>query len=91
MSGIAKALEVADTCKDAMTSFDVMMIAAEIVQNAPTLTQEELVHLMFKYSGTLSAAVATRVTHVLMSESEFNAMTAEIEMFDEIAKDVLGE
>lgn len=89
-TGIAKAIEVADACKDAMVDFEVMTMAAEIVQNASTLTQDEMISLMFKYSGILSANVATRLTHVLMSESEFNEMTDEIQMFDEIGRDVLG-
>lgn len=90
MSGIAKAMEVAEVCQDAMTDFDVMTLAAEIVQTANHLTQDELINLMFKYSGTLTANVATRLTHVLMSESDFSAMTDEIQMFDEIEREVFG-
>lgn len=90
MSGIAKAHEIAETCKESMTSFDVMMLAAEICQKANFATQEEMAELMFKYSGTLTANVASRLTHVLMSESDFNAMVADVEMFDEIERDVLG-
>jgi hypothetical protein len=89
-TGIAKAIEVADACKDAMVDFEVMTMAAEIVQNANALTQDEMIELMFKYSGILSANVATRLTHILMSESEFSTMTDEIQMFDEIGRDVMG-
>jgi hypothetical protein len=91
MSSISKAYELAEAGKEAMTSFDVMVQAANIVKNANTLSEQELIDLMFKYSGTLTAAVASRVTNVLMSESDFDSMCADIQMFDEIEKDVLGE
>jgi hypothetical protein len=90
MSGIAKAHEIAETCKEAMTDFEVMMAASEIVKGASYLSQDELINLMFKYSGMLTANVATRITHILMSESDFNAMVEDVEMFDQIEKDVLG-
>lgn len=90
-TGIAKAEELAQAGKDAMTDLDVMTMAAEIVQKASYLTQDELIHLMFKYSGTLTATVATRITHILMTESELNDMVADIEMFNEIGNSVLGD
>ena len=91
MSGIAQAHAIAEASKEAMTSFDVMMCAAEIVNNANNLTQDELVNLMFKYSGILAASVATRVTHVCMTEADFDAMVSDVQMFAEIERDVFGE
>ena len=92
MSDIVTAMKVAEASQDGMTSLHVMMAAAELYQatlNNPT--PEEMQDLIFKYSATLSASVATRVTHVLMTEEQIKAMTDEIDMFDQIAKDVLGE
>lgn len=89
-TGIAKASELAQAGKDAMTDFEVMVMAAEIAQTANHISQDELIHLLFKYSATLTANVATRITHILMSESELNDMVSDIQMFDEIANDVLG-
>ena len=90
MSGIAQAHEIAEACKDSMMDFEVMTLAAEIVKTASDLSVEDLSNLMFKYSGTLTANVATRVTNILMSESEFNAMVDDVQMFDEIEREVLG-
>ena len=91
LSGIAQAHAIAEASKEAMTDFEVMTMAAEIVKTANYLSEEELISLMFKYSGTLTANVATRITSILMTESQFNAMVEEVEMFDQISKDVLGE
>jgi hypothetical protein len=91
MTGIAKAHEIAELCKESMVDFEVMMCASEIVNNASTLSQDELINLMFKYSGILTAKVATHLTHALMSESDFDAMCEDVKMFDEIGKEVLGE
>ena len=91
LSGIAQAHAIAEASKEAMTDFEVMTMDAEIVKTANYLSEEELISLMFKYSGTLTANVATRVTHILMTESDFDAMVEEVEMFDQISRDVLGE
>lgn len=89
-TGIALAHEIAEASKNSMMDFEILSLAAEIVQKANHASHEELSHLMFKYSGTLTANVATRITSLLMTESEFNAMVEDVQMFDEIAHDVLG-
>lgn len=91
MTGIAQAHAIAKASKEAMESFDVMMVAAQIVETADRISKEELVELLFKYSGTLTASVASNVTHVIMSESDFHAMVEDVEMFQQIERDVLGE
>ena len=90
-TGIAKAEELAQAGKDAMTDLDVMFLAAQIVRSAKDITEDELIHLMFKYSGTLTASVSARLTSILMTESELDEMISDIQMFDEIGKSVLGE
>ena len=90
-TGIAKAEQLAQAGKDAMTDFDVMVLASHIVRSAKDITEDELIHLMFKYSGTLAASVSARLTSILMTESELNEMISDIEMFDEIGKSVLGD
>lgn len=92
MSDIITAMKVAEASQDGMTSLHVMMAAAELYQTAlRNPTAEEMQDLIFKYSATLSASVATRVTHVLMTEEQINSMAEQIDMFDQIEKDVLGE
>ena len=90
-TGIAKAEQLAQAGKDAMTDFDVMVLVSHIVRSAKDITEDELIHLMFKYSGTLTASVSARLTSILMTESELNEMISDIQMFDEIGKSVLGE
>ena len=81
MSDIVTAMKVAEASQDGMTSLHVMMAAAELYQatlNNPT--PEEMQDLIFKYSATLSASVATRVTHVCMTEADFDAMVSDVQM-----------
>ena len=52
-TGIAKAEELAQAGRDAITDVEVMLLASQIVRNAKDITEDELIHLMFKYSGTL--------------------------------------
>ena len=87
-----KAMEIAEASKEAMTDFEVMLAAAEIYKAAMNNpTDEQMQHLIFKYSAILTANVSTRVTSILMTESDFNAMVDEVQMFDEIERNVLGE
>ena len=86
-TGIALATEIAEASKNSMVDFEVMMLASKIFHLAPS---DEMSDLLFKYSGTLTAHVATRITNILMSESDFNDMVDEVQMFDEIERDVLG-
>ena len=88
MSDIVTAMKIADASKEGMTDLKVMMAAAEIYKLAPS---EEMQDLIFKYSALLTASVSTHVTSVIMTESQFNNMVAEVEMFDEIERNVLGE
>lgn len=88
MSDIVTAMKIADASKDAMTDLKVMLAAAEIFKLAPS---EEMSELIFKYSAILTASVSTHVTSVLMTESQFNSMVSEVEMFDQIERNVLGE
>ena len=87
-----KAMEIAEASKEAMTDFEVMLAAAEIYKSAMNNpTDEEMQHLIFKYSAILTANVSTRITSILMTESDFNAMVDEVSEMDEITKKVLGE
>ena len=88
MSSITTAMKIAEATKDSITDFECMMAAAQIFKLAPS---EEMKDLLFKYSAILSANVSTRVTSILMTESDFNAMVDEVQMFDEIERNVLGE
>ena len=90
-TGIAKAEELAQAGKDAIMDLDVMLLASQIVKSAKDITEDELIHLMFKYSGTLAASVSARLTSILMTESELDEMISDIQMFDEIGKSVLGD
>ena len=89
-TGISLATELADVAKEAMFELDVLTLGAKIVGEAKDLSEDELISLLFKYSGTLVANVSSRITHTLLSETQIKDMVSEIEMFEEIEKDVMG-
>ena len=88
---IIKAMEIQEACKDAMMSPEVMIEASKFMQKATNgITQDEFVDLMFRYSGSLAAMVATLVSHICLTEEQINQMVSDIEEFDKITNDVLG-
>lgn len=89
-TGIALANELAEAGRQGIMDIDVLMLGSEIVHNASELSKDELGTLLFKYTATLSAAVSARISHVLLTETQMADMASEIDMFDKIAKDVLG-
>jgi hypothetical protein len=47
--------------------------------------------MLFDYSANLSALVATLVSEAILSETQMKEMISEIESFEKISKEVLGE
>jgi hypothetical protein len=78
MSNISTAIAIQEAAKEAMYSELVMDSARDFVEQLVGEPSTEQIKLLFKYSSTLSAAVASRLTEVLMTESDFNHMMSEI-------------
>ncbi len=91
MSNIATALAIQSATKDAMYSEYVMDSARDFVEALVGEADERHIKLLFKYSTMLSAAVATKLTEVLMTESDFNSMMSEINEFEEMTKNINEE
>jgi hypothetical protein len=92
MSNISTALAIADATKQGMYSKEVKDSAYEFLK---TLTEydefEEIVNALFKYSATLSACVSTAVTNVLLTESQFAAMIAEVNELEDLGNNETKE
>ena len=92
MSNISTAIAIADATKQGMYSKEVKDSAYEFLK---TLTEydefEEIVNALFRYSATLSACVSTAVTNVLLTESQFAAMIAEINEVENMGNDETKE
>ena len=88
MSNISTAIAIQEAAKEAMYSELVMDSARDFVEQLVGEPSTEQIKLLFKYSSTLSAAVASRLTEVLMTESEFNSMMSEINEMEEISQSV---
>ena len=83
MSNISTALEIQQACTQSVFNDENLIIAAEIA-NA-TDFNPEVMALLLKYSASLTADVATRVTTILMPHDEIQAMISElqeVEAFD---------
>ena len=92
MSNLSTAFAIADATKDGMYSQEVKDSAYEFLK---TLTEydelEEIVDALFKYSATLSACVSTAVTNVLLTESQFAAMIAEVNELEDLGNNETKE
>ena len=53
--------------------------------------QDEHIRLLFRYSAMLASATATRITSVLLTESEFDNMVDEINEMENLTNDIVGE
>ena len=89
-TGIALATELQEAGKAGIMDIDVLMLGAQIVQTGSELSQRELSDLLFKYTANLAASVSARLTHVLLTETQLKDMITEIEMFEGIKQEVLG-
>lgn len=81
MSNIATALAIQEACSNAMYADEPISIAAEIAHEAAF--NPNVLRLLLKYTATLTAGVATNLTSVLMSESDFNHMMNELQEMGE--------
>jgi hypothetical protein len=66
---------------------EVIMTAKEIMDEIGGYN-ERVAELMFKYSAILAGNVATRVTHVCLTGSQFSDMLSAIEEMEEMGKDL---
>lgn len=85
---IATALQIQEATGDAVIDLSTLMLAKQLYDRKDMMSSEEFSNALFEYSAHLSALTATMVTHVLLSESDIQAMTDEIQEFDKIAKEV---
>lgn len=88
---ISTALKIQDATQEAFQDEQVMKMAAAIYQMRNDVDNETMAKMLFEYSATLSALTATLVSHAILSETQMKEMISEIEEFENISKEVLGE
>lgn len=91
MSNISTAIAIQEAAKEAMYSEYVMQSARDFVETLVDQPSDHHIKMLFKYSSMLSAAVAARLTEVLMTESEFNAMMLEINEMESLGNQIEQE
>ncbi len=88
---ISTALKIQDATQEAFQDEQVMQMAAAIYQMRNDVDNETMARMLFEYSATLSALTATLVSHAILSESQMHEMISEINEFENISREVLGE
>ena len=88
---ISTALKIQDATQEAFKDEQVMKMAAAIYHLRNDVDNETMAKMLFEYSATLSALTATLVSHAILSETQMKEMISEIEEFENISKEVLGE
>lgn len=89
---IIKAMEVAEAVQQSV--FDDKVIAqAEMLMAIHTMGEDESTFkkALFIYSAMLASVVGDKVTKILLDENDFDKMLEEINEFDTLAENILGE
>jgi len=76
MSNISTALAIQEACSRAYYAEDSVELAAAIAHQSDF--NPEVIQLLMKYTALLTARVATNMTQILMSESDFQHMMYEM-------------
>lgn len=89
---IIKAMEIAQAVEQSV--FDDKVIAqAEMLMAIHHMGEDEntFKKALFIYSAMLASVVGDKVTRILLDENDFDKMLEEIEEFDKMKQDILGE
>ncbi|NDB28723.1 hypothetical protein EB151_04135 [archaeon] len=88
---ISTALKIQDATQKAVMDENIMKMAGFIYTHRNDVDDEMMAKIIFEYSANLSALVATLVSEAILSETQMKEMISEIESFEKISKEVLGE
>ncbi len=88
---ISTALKIQDATQQAFTDETIMTMAAAIYHNRNEVDNETMGKMLFEYSAHLSALVATLVTDAILSETQMKEMISEIQEFENLSTEILGE
>lgn len=78
----ATVFAVQEAASQGLHDDSVMEIARDVMLAlSPNGFDEDMAKLLFRYSAMLSAAVASRIVNVIYTESEMNAIIAEMDSF----------
>ena len=88
---ISTALKIQDATQEAFQDEQVMQMAAAIFQMRNDVDNDTMAKMLFQYSASLSALVATLVTNAILSETQMQEMISEIQEFESLSTEILGE
>jgi len=90
MSNLSTALAIAEAAKRSLTGEETVSEAMQMFITLGVIPTPENVQALLKYSAHLTADVATRLTSVFMTETEFNLMVADIKEMESLDGEING-
>ncbi len=88
---ISTALKIQDATQKAVMDENIMKMAGFIYTHRNDVDDEMMAKIIFEYSAHLSALVATLVTDAILSETQMKEMISEIQEFENLSTEILGE
>lgn len=85
---IATAIKIQDATASAVHDEEIMDMAGHLYHSRNTMTDNEFMQFLFKYSASLSALTATLVTSVCLTESQMSDMIDTIQELDQLEKEM---
>lgn len=85
---ISTAIAIKEATYQAVHDDSVMDFAAHIYHTRETMSTDEFINAMFKYSAHLSALTATLVSEICLTKEQINEMIDNIKEFKEIEEKV---
>jgi hypothetical protein len=90
-TGIALANEMRESAHKALFDENVLVKACDLLIATGNPDSPELNQMLFNYSNNLVATVTAILAGVLLTENQLDGMVSDIQMFEDIEKEVYGE
>ena len=85
---ISTALAIQEATREAVYDEGVMDMARDLLIEKDSMTEDEFIPNLFRYSAALSALTATLVTSACLTEAQINEMMDTIKEMEALGKDI---
>lgn len=85
---LSTALAIQEATKEAVYDEGVMDMARSLLSEKDSMTEDEFIRNLFRYSAALSALTATLVTSVCLTKNQLDEMMDTINEMEALGKDI---
>ena len=85
---LSTALAIQEATKEAVYDEGVMDMARSLLSEKDSMTEDEFIRNLFRYSAALSALTATLVTSVCLTKNQLDEMMDTINEMEDLGKDI---